>query len=74
MILQVHVNRLRENKSGRRGIVLLASNTSVSPYSGHGGLRLVWVKVKLSRYRPGVAQRVGRGIALLFYDRGTRRG
>ena len=31
------------------------------------------VKVKLSRYRPGVAQRVGRGIALLFHDRGTRR-
>jgi len=26
------------------------------------------------RYRPGVAQRVGRGIALLFHDRGTRRG
>ena len=23
---------------------------------------------------PGVAQRVGRGIALLFHDRGTRRG
>ena len=33
-----------------------------------------WVKVKWSRYRPGVAQRVGRGIALLFQDRGTRRG
>jgi len=32
------------------------------------------VKVKLSHYRPGVAQRVGRGIALLFHDRGTRRG
>ena len=30
--------------------------------------------VKLSRYRPGVAHRVGRGIALLFHDRGTRRG
>jgi len=29
--------------------------------------------VKWSRYRPGVAQRVGRGIALLFHDRGTRR-
>jgi len=29
--------------------------------------------VKCSRYRPGVAQR-GRGIALLFNDRGTRRG
>jgi len=27
-----------------------------------------------SRYRPDVAQRVGRGIALLFHDRGTRRG
>jgi hypothetical protein len=30
-------------------------------------------KVKCSRYRPGMAQRVGRGIALLFHDRGTRR-
>jgi len=34
----------------------------------------VKVKVKCSRYRPGVAQRVGTGIALLFHDRGTRRG
>jgi hypothetical protein len=33
----------------------------------------VKLKVKFSRYRPGVAQRVGRGIALLFHDRGTRR-
>ena len=32
------------------------------------------VKVKWSRYSPGVAQRVGRGTALLFYDWGTRRG
>jgi len=32
------------------------------------------VNVKWSRYRPGVALRVGRGIALLFIDRGTRRG
>jgi hypothetical protein len=32
------------------------------------------VKVKLSRYKPVVAQRVDRGIALLFHDRGTRRG
>jgi len=30
------------------------------------------VKVKGSRYRPGVAQRVGTGIALPFHDRGTR--
>jgi len=35
---------------------------------------VVKVKVKWSRYRPGVAQRVGRGIALLFHNRGTRRG
>jgi hypothetical protein len=31
-------------------------------------------KVKWSRYRPHVAQRMGRGIGLLFHDRGTRRG
>jgi hypothetical protein len=31
------------------------------------------LKVKWSLYRPGVAQRVGRGTALLFHDRGTRR-
>ena len=30
--------------------------------------------LKCSRYRPGVAQRVVEGIALLFHDRGTRRG
>ena len=30
-------------------------------------------KLKWSRYRPGVAQRVGRGIALLFHGRGNRR-
>jgi len=32
------------------------------------------IKVKWSRYRPGVAHRVGRGIAIFFHDRGTRRG
>jgi len=32
------------------------------------------VMVKWSRYRPGVAHMVGRGIAILFHDRGTRRG
>ena len=35
---------------------------------------LLLVKVKCSRYRPGVAHRLVRGIALLFHDRGTRRG
>jgi len=35
-----------------------------------------WVheKAKCSRYRPDVVQRVGRGIALLFHDRGTSWG
>ena len=41
-------------------------------------LSLIWLingkKVKVSLYRPGVAQRVRRVIALLFHDRGTRRG
>ena len=32
------------------------------------------LKVKFSRYRAGVAQRVCRGITLLFHDRGTTRG
>ena len=35
---------------------------------------ILYKKVKWSRYRLGVAQRVGRGIALLFHERGTRRG
>jgi len=34
----------------------------------------VKVKVKWSRYRSGVAQRVGGGKALFFHDRGTKRG
>ena len=34
----------------------------------------IYIIVKWSLYRPGVAQRVGRGIALLFHDQGTRRG
>jgi len=36
--------------------------------------KLCILSVKWSRYRPGVAQKVGRGIALLYHDRGTRRG
>jgi len=40
----------------------------------HWNRQWIRVKVKCSRYRPGVAQRVGRGIDLLFHDRGSRRG
>jgi len=47
--------------------------SSLKPLDGFR-LYLVLKKLKWSRYRPGVAQRVGRGIALLFHDRGTRRG
>jgi hypothetical protein len=32
------------------------------------------LKVKISRYRPGEAQSVGRSIALLFHERGFGRG
>jgi len=31
------------------------------------------VKVKLSHYRSGVAQRLGKSVVLHFHDRGTRR-
>ena len=34
----------------------------------------VYIKGKGSHYRPDVTQKVGRGIALFFHDRGTRRG
>ena len=39
-----------------------------------GTVGLLTPKVKLSSYRPGVTQTVGRGTALFFHDRGTRRG
>jgi len=47
-----------------------------SPLTFHGSAeyRHIGKNVKWCRHRPGVAQTVGRGIALLFRDRGTRRG
>ena len=46
-----------------------------SPFDRHAATKIyIEVKIKFTRHRPGVAQRVGRGIALLFHDRGTRRG
>jgi len=45
------------------------TDTINSPDDGHTAARnMLKVTVKCSRYRPGVAQRVGRGIALLFHD------
>jgi len=43
-------------------------------YKAHSRKGCEGKKVKRSLSRPGVAQWVGRGIALLFHDRGTRRG
>ena len=40
----------------------------------HRKLSVTLSNIKWSRYRPGVAQRVGRGIILLFHVRSTRRG
>jgi len=37
-------------------------------------LNLMYIQVEWSRYRTSMTQRVGRGIALLFHDRGTGRG
>jgi len=57
---------------------MLCIRTLCVPRSRHYQLRLLetslLVLVKWSRYRPGVAQRVSRFIALLFHDCGTRRG
>ena len=59
-----HVSTVRRSSSGLMMVV---------PRSKH--VAIVWSEwVKCFRYRPGVAQRVGRGIALLFHDRCTRRG
>jgi len=65
--------------SGIRSQTLLCASPS---YFSHiswlpsGSYKMVGIKVKVkcSRYRPGVAQRVGRGTAVLFLDHGTRRG
>ena len=58
--------------------LLLAKVTAVRPQTLHPAPCPFIIHnhpiVKWYRYRPGVAQRVGRGIALLFHDRSTRRG
>ena len=68
------------NYIGPREILLeLITNLNVILYLStchtvHISVLIVFMnEVKWSRYRPDVAQRVGRGIALLFHDRGTGR-
>jgi len=48
---------------------------STSPYFENAkDFSIIKVKVGWSRYRAVVAQRVGRGIDILYHNRGTRRG
>ena len=56
------------------GVPFVSSSCGIFIFVFHLTVPFIKKKVKFSRYRPGVAQRVGRGIALLFHDRGTRRG
>ena len=74
--------RINEGNGGAYRLALLSllpldtSQHSI-PMQGARSLSqfsIKYSKVKRSRYRPSVAQSVGRGIALLFHDRGTRRG
>ena len=61
-------------------VVQVPSVSATSPGIAHGAVQHLScphgtnVKVKWSRYRPSVAQMVGRGITLLFHDSGTGRG
>jgi len=49
-------------------------HTHTHTHTHHTYIYIYIYKVKWSRYSPGLAQRLGRGIALLFHDRRTRRG
>jgi hypothetical protein len=67
--LEVQGLRLKTEQSSRAGLM-----ACISIYIYICVCVCVCIKVNWSRYRPGLAQRVGRGITLLFHDRGTRRG
>jgi len=66
----LHANR----RTDMTKLIVALRNFANAPKTRKQKLQTSLKKVKCSRYRPGVAQRVGRGIALLFHDRGTRRG
>jgi len=61
-------------RSPERQIITMHGHLNVKFKRGQHKVYWPHVKVKCSRYRPGVAQSVGRGIALLFHDHGTRGG
>ena len=60
-------SQLQRSQTIQKGVTYTKTNKI------HISASIKKVNVKWSRYRPGVAQRVGRGIALLFHDRSTRR-
>jgi hypothetical protein len=57
----------------RRWVVSSTPRPHFTPGKDRVPIVQVKVKVMWSLYKPGVVQRVGRGIALLFHDRDTRR-
>ena len=58
---------------GKTNGVLIAFIGYVNDLNKLQQFKVKKVNVNFFRYRPSVAQRVGRGIALLFHERGTRR-
>ena len=71
-MLQLYCHQIRSGIS--KGMCNLGVSVVMTDIYPHFYYSFTVKKVKFSRYRPGVAQRVGRSIALLFHDRGTRRG
>jgi len=67
-------NTARQSQTGPERVRYSSFPSSSSSHTSDLVQDKVKLKVKCSRYRTGVVQRVGRGIALLFHDRGTRRG
>ena len=67
--MQLFCQQIRSGISKGMGV-----NTVMTDIYPHIYYSFIIKKVKLSRYMSGVAQSVGRGVALLFHDRGTGRG
>ena len=81
LLIASSINRVRlpSHSTNRSMHYSLAPHNDISANDGLHKRRwsheiIILKKVKWSRCRPGVAQRVSRGIAILFHDRGIRRG
>jgi hypothetical protein len=67
----IHIQDVLQYINQPQSYQRLCGSSLLSLRAGHF---IISCKVKCSRYRPGVTQRVSRVIALLFHDRGTRIG